>query len=185
MVESPLQTAISRASHVSRQLTAGFPLQGYQYQTATVLPTPKHVNCVPEPTFRSLPHPAPATTTPHTLYLSAPLCFSSHQQPWLPWTPGRPAPSTSFDWPRDQQLVGFGAAAASVDYGGVEVAYQGGIIARGRQRGTDVNDLAKIKQIQTPRTLPEQHWRRKMYLLHTADSCLHLVSGERRRKECH
>lgn len=53
--------------------------------------------------------------------------------------------------------MGSGDAAASVDYGGIEIAYQqlggGGVIARGRGRGTDFSELAKIKRIQTPRAL--------------------------------
>lgn len=41
------------------------------------------VSGVPEPTFSSLLHPPPASTTSHALCLSTPQCLCSHQQPGL------------------------------------------------------------------------------------------------------
>jgi len=94
VVESPLLTAISRVNHASSQLTAGFPLQGYQHQAAAVLPTLTTL------TLRQ----GPPTAHSRTRRLPPPhhtLSASLHRNASVPTNslgPGLPAPSTCSHW---------------------------------------------------------------------------------------
>lgn len=127
---------------------------------------------MPEPTFSSLLHPAPATTT------SPALCLSTHSVSAPTNSPGS-SESLARQFP-PPVLTGAGPAAGRVwecscqcKLWGcrkcIPTAGEGEIVARGRGRETDFSEPAKVKWIQTPRALQEQCWRRcKSYVLLTA-----------------
>lgn len=150
MVESPLLTATCRACHASRQISESLPLQSHGYQ----MPPTLTVSVVCQ---------SPLSTHSCTLHLPPPhhmLSVSPHHISAPTRSPGSSETLASQLLP--PVMTGPGPAAGGVWecscqcrlWGGVENAYQElEIVAIGRGRETDFSELAKVKQIQTPRAL--------------------------------
>lgn len=165
MVESPLLSAICRASHVSRQDSESFPLQSHGYQMLPTLTV--SVVCQSPPSAHSCTLHLPP---PHHMLPFHTRTFLLPPQPGLLRDTGQPAPSTCFDWPRTSSWWGLRMQLSAQGMGGVESAYQGlEILAIGRGRETLFSELAKVKFIQIPRGW-EQCWR-------TCKFCMLLTAG--------
>lgn len=153
MVESPLLTAICRASHVSRQVSESFPFQSYGFQ---ILPIPTvSVVCQNPPSAYSctlhLPPPYHMlSASPHhnvSAPTNSPGCSEALASQLLPPVLTGPGPAAGRVWECSCQCRLWVCGKHMPPAG------EGKIVAIGRGRETDFSELAEVKRIQTPRAL--------------------------------